>query len=449
MKQIEVEIIKQSFGKEGIAYLDGKVVFIPFSLKGDKLLIEIVEDKKDYSTGKIIKIITPSKLRIKPVCPNFSICGGCHYLFTNYSEELEFKDEIIRNFSSRYNMPEDLIEKTIPSVKELNYRSRINLHITVSNDQVQLGFYEYSSHKIINFEKCFLISDKMNTAIQELKSNLNKNIRFLKKITTTLKEIQVVEYSNNEIIIAFNIYREYKELNRDYSEFTRELIKKSSNISGAFFIDHYKNSFKRRFISGNIKFYYKIDFKDVTYKFQVTPPSFFQVNLDQINNILKIIYSNLEQFNDAVLLDIFGGVGLFSLIFGKYFKKVFLMELNRSALYDAKENLNLQKNTKILSGKAEKSIKVFRPVDKGKTVAIIDPPRPGLGGKFIKELNRLKIDKIIYISCKPSTFFRDLDYLSSHYDVKKIQPIDMFPKTYHIEVIGILERKNSSKNSVS
>ena len=118
------------------------------------------------------------------------------------------------------------------------------------------------------------------------------------------------------------------------------------------------------------------------------------------------------------------------------------MELNRSALFDAKENLNLQKNTKILSGKAEKSIKVFRPVDKGKTVAIIDPPRPGLGSKFIKELIRLKVDKIIYISCKPSTFFRDLDYLSSHYDVKKIHPIDMFPRTYHIEVIGILTRKN-------
>lgn len=391
-----IEILKLDHQGRGIGKLNNKIVFVPNTLPGEIIEIEIIQEKKNYIEGKVKKYIKTSKKRIKPPCPYYNLCGGCNLMHMNYQDQLEYKQQKIENIIHKYTSQNIKINKIIPSSNIYNYRNKITLHI-----KDKIGLYEDNSNNIIEIEKCLLADNKINNILQELKS----------------KELQedeiVIRSSYNDSLIYYqnknNLLNNIKCPN---------IINKSILIKG------------NNYIIEKLK----------DYKFIISPTSFFQVNTRQTINLYEKIKELAHLNKNNIILDLYCGTGTIGLYLSKECKEILGVELNEDAIKDANKNkkLNNINNAKFIVGDAKQIIKKlnYKP-----DIIIVDPPRSGLFKGMINDLIKFKANKIIYVSCNPLTLSRDLKELINPYKIEQIQPLDLFPNTYHVECICLLTKQ--------
>ena len=386
----------------GIAHSDGKIVFVENALEGESVRVEFTKVTSKYIEARVVDYIEKSNKRTKSKCPIYEECGGCHLRHMSYEDTLSFKRKKLKEIMSKYAGVDSEIG-IIESPEKRYYRNKVELKI---KDSV-VGFFKKGTHDIVEMDRCFNANEAINALL------LNMNLFHLKNAEVTIK----CNY-NSELLIVIST--------DEKPDIEIEKLREKHKIVGIIL--------NGKTLFGTDNFIELID----TFFFKESYNSFFQVNRSA-NKILFDIVKNSIDENDTVL-DLCCGVGTLGIVASTKAKEVFGIEIVENAIKDALINARMNKrdNIKFVLGDAFTKIEH---VKKKINTIIIDPPRSGISEKGIKNILNVSPQKIIYIACDPITLARDLKILKSKYDIKSIMGLDMFPYTYHIESITILERR--------
>ncbi len=407
-----VKIDKVVFGGKGLARLDNKVCFVSFVLPDEEIEVKVIKDKKNLWEGLPQKILKTSPYRREPPCSYYGECGGCDFQHINYQKQVDLKKEILEETFQRLAKEQIKVEKVIPSPEELFYRNRVQFKY----DGERFGFFKADSNDVVDIDKCLIADEEINKLIPVLRE----------VISTSVKEVHVFISPDKKALIKF-ITDGVFELNFD------ALVDKSPvSIAGA---GVYRGNKRLKLFGKNFVFY-----KVGKFNFRVSIDSFFQVNRFQIENFIKEVMDEVPSDKTLTVGDLFCGVGTLSIPIAKKVKKVFGVEISKSAVKDANYNarINNVNNVNFYEVSADRAIDVL--YGHNPDILIVDPPRTGLAKKLIEKINQLpKLKKIIYVSCNPTTLARDYSLLKEgEFQISKLKMIDMFPQTHHIEAIAVL-----------
>ena len=386
---------------EGIAVIDEKIVFIPKAIPGDIVTIKNVEEHKNYIRANINKIIKKSDIQREIKCPYYYECGGCQIMNMDYKEQLNYKKNKVISIFKKYGNIN--IIPQIYSDKEFKYRNKIILEVRNG----VMGLCKYHSHDIIKVDNCLLVSDNINEIIKLINNNLDLSL---------VNRIMIRESTSNDIMVVI-----YGKI--DIDNVKSVLKDKISSL--------YLNN---KLILGNKNIKTKLN----KYIYTVSPNSFFQINH---NMTIKLYDKILEYLNNSDnVLDLYCGTGSIGIYISKKTKAILGVEIVEDAIANANINKKINKIDNIYF-KCGDVAKLINSNDKYDAI-IVDPPRAGLSKRTKDILLDINSKKIIYVSCNPMTLLRDIKFLNSNYNLKEINLFDLFPNTYHVESICILERRN-------
>lgn len=447
-KEYIVDIVDIGQGGVGIGKYDGFTVFVEGGLIQDKLKVKINKSKKNYAVGDIVEIINPSPFRVSRVCDDsLKDCGGCQIQELDYQKQLDIKTNEVKQVIARIGKLNDVvIHETIGMEKPFRYRNKAQFPIQSINNLPSIGFYKKKSHDIVETDKCVIqhdINDKIvkiiktyinayNVSIYDEKSHKGLLRHLVTKVGFTTGEVMVVLVANGSKLPYLN-------------ELTSVL---KENIPGFKTLVVNINKEKTNVILGKENTIIYGDGKINDYIgdliFEISPLSFFQVNPLQTEVLYNtaLEYANLKE-NDTVF-DIYCGIGTISLFLAQKANKVYGIEIVSDAIKDAKINakLNNLDNVEFYVGKAEEVVPKIYNEGKKANVVVVDPPRKGCDEKVLDTIISMKPDRVVYVSCNPSTLARDLKYLDEHgFKCVEIQPVDMFPHTMHVECVAKIVKK--------
>ncbi|MEN2994288.1 MAG: 23S rRNA (uracil(1939)-C(5))-methyltransferase RlmD [Thermodesulfovibrio sp.] len=386
MKEIEITLTGIAHLGEAIGKYNGKVVFIPYAIPGETVKAKIIKDEGDYLRAQIIEIIEPSFFRENPPCKLFGICGGCSFQHITYSYQTKLKEIVVMEQLKRIGgieNPEDLTNLTLKAENPYNYRNRADFSINREN---LLGFKIRGTHRFLHVEYCHIMHDKINKILSILQGKTPKR-------------------KTHNITIRYGIN------------------------TGSWLIQPEMDT---EDIETGQKFYNE---RLLGYEFIISAPSFFQVNTYQAEKLIQTVLNYITK-DDKTVIDAYAGVGTFTVFLAQRVEHVIAIEESRSAYKDAQINIKNFDNITYLCEKTEQAL--FKPNIKADTI-VLDPPRIGCMKEVLQAIAEKNIRKVIYVSCEPSTLARDIRYLKEKgYKLREIQPIDMFPQTYHIENVALI-----------
>ncbi len=443
-----VDIIDNGFQGEGIAKIDGITVFIDKAIKGEKIKIKILKVQTNFAYGKIIEILEKSVNRTEEDCHTYQRCGGCNLRHINYEETLNIKKSVVENCLYKALKRNVKVNDVIGMKNPLYYRNKLQYPVGIDKDQKAImGVYSTRTHNIIPTNECFIQNKECQIIANDIFYFIKQNnIKPYdeKTLKGTVRHIIIrIGIKTNEVLVTLVLNDNNFNKEKELIEF---LCKKHENIKSIVKNFNTKNTNvilgdKTEVIYGNGYIY------DILgeYKFKISPLSFYQVNPLQTeilyNTAIKFLNDNTK--ND-VALDLYCGIGTIGIFASKYFKKVYGIEIVDQAIEDAKYNAKINKidNIEFFAGDVEEILpKIIERENIKPSTVFVDPPRKGLDKNTIKVLQELKPSKIIYISCNPATLARDIALLEENYNLKEVQPVDMFPYTSHVECINVLHLK--------
>ena len=460
-QKLEIEIEKIVFGGEGLGRVDGFAVFVPMSVPGDKLEIDIISVKKSYARGLITRIIEPSKDRIEDLSKvSFEDFDGCDFGMLKYEKQLEYKDKMLEEVLTKISgidLENVQFGKIIGSDEKVNYRNKTAEPFFKKDGIIQTGFYSRKSHNVFLAKESLLKSEIAKMIIDKFLQKVNsfsgtkKEFKVFNEINNTgfLKQIMVRNNEKNEvmIIVIVNKNSQYNQL----SKVLEEMYDENECIKSVYI--SVKTEQNNVILGKNIHLFGSqyLEEEMEGLKFKIYPNSFFQINKKQALKLYDtaIEFLNEEKNNknngkiyEKTVIDAFSGTGTIAMMLSKNIKKVIGIESVESSTLAAKLTSyeNSIQNVEFVNGKVEKELpKILKRENIG--AIVFDPPRRGIEEIALKSVIKNKIEKIVYISCNPATFARDVKILTENgYVLKKITPVDMFPQTAHIEVVGLLEK---------
>ena len=460
-QKLEIEIEKIVFGGEGLGRIDGFTVFVPMSVPGDKLEIDIISVKKSYARGLITKIIEPSKDRIEDLSKvSFEDFDGCDFGMLKYEKQLEYKDKMLEEVLTKISgidLENVQVGKIIGSDEKVNYRNKTAEPFFKKDGIIQTGFYSRKSHNVFLAKESLLKSEIAKMIIDKFLQKVNsfsgtkKEFKVFNEINNTgfLKQIMVRNNEKNEvmIIVIVNKNSQYNQL----SKVLEEMYDENECIKSVYI--SVKTEQNNVILGKNVHLFGSqyLEEEMEGLKFKIYPNSFFQINKKQALKLYDtaIEFLNEEKNNknngkiyEKTVIDAFSGTGTIAMMLSKNIKKVIGIESVESSTLAAKLTSyeNSIQNVEFVNGKVEKELpKILKRENIG--AIVFDPPRRGIEEIALKSVIKNKIEKIVYISCNPATFARDVKILTENgYVLKKITPVDMFPQTAHIEVVGLLEK---------
>ena len=444
---VELEITGMTHDGSGVGRFDGMAIFVPNTAIGDIAKVHILKVKKTYAYGKLISIITPSPDRITPDCPVFSKCGGCTYRHISYDAELKIKTQKVLDAFVKNAGITPTAENIIASDCTDRYRNKGQYPLDISKDgRIISGFFAPYSHRVIACDDCLLAPAEFSKIIDFIIDFLEKhNITVYDetKHKGLVRHIYLRSLSNGKEIMVCLV------INGDTlpcaDEFVSEIVEFNGNIKSVILNVNKEDT---NVITGkqNIILYgngYVTDTLCDT-KFRISPLSFYQVNSAQTEKLYCKAgeYANLKE--DDILLDLYCGVGTIGLTMAKKCKKLYGVEIIPEAIEDAKINAleNGITNAEFYAGDAADMAIVFNNKGISPNVVILDPPRKGCSQELINTVaNDFNPERIVYVSCDPATLARDCKLFSQFgYKVEKLTPVDMFPRTSHVETVALMTR---------
>lgn len=437
--------VDYTYDGKGIVKKDNRVIFVDGLIVGEEAEIEITYESKNQTLGKLKKILKPSPYRVKPFCHLSKDCGGCSFQHLNYKKQLEFKRNHVQDCINKFAKLDIKVNDCIGMENPFNYRNKSQVPFSVNKKEICYGFYKQDTHKIIQMDNCFIQTEEANEILKTLaflmkkyklaayeedkRKGIFRHVLIKKGFAT--KQIMVV------LITNATSFPGRKDLVKD-------LIKKHPNIKT---VIQNINTRDTNVILGEkeIILYGSGYIEDILLgvKFKISSKSFYQVNPLQT----EVLYSKAIELaklskTDRVL-DTYCGIGTIGLIASKKVDEVIGVEIVKDAIKDAKNNASINniKNANFVLDDASNFMVDFSKTSEKIDVVFVDPPRKGCDEKFLYSLMKLSPDRVIYISCNPSTLARDLFTLKEKYKVEVIQPVDMFPHTFHVECIASLKLK--------
>ncbi len=374
-----LEIESVAFGGHGVGRVDGFVIFVPFSSPKDVVEIEIVERKKKFARGRLLKIIEPSPQRTEPLCRYYGRCGGCSYQHIDYEYQLIIKQkQVAEAFSKIGGLLQPQVSAVIPSPRIYGYRGKAQLHAAKTAGGFQLGFMDVSGGRIVDIEHCDIMDETINKQIQQTR-------------------IKGDVSSDNDDLIFWSGPK--------------------NNADGAIV----------RVVNGR--------------EFLVPRTGFFQANLYLTDRMVAEVCSLVGEKKRGTIIDACCGSGLFSIFLAPHAQRMVGVEINEKSVKFARINAERHaiQNAEFFCGDIEEVLKGQIHKKNAVDLIILDPPRTGLSPETLTAISSLKSQDIIYVSCNPATQARDVKNLNEQgYELQSLQPIDMFSQTEHIETICLL-----------
>ncbi len=424
---MNLTIEKMIYGGDGLARNpEGKTVFVPFVLPGEQVDVTVLEEKTGFARATLNQLLQPSEKRIDPGCVYFGQCGGCHYQQTEYPTQLEFKCAILRETLQRIGKFEWTNEVKIHAAGPWNYRNRTRMKVRMAGS-FALGYHRNSSHNLLPVRQCPISSPAINRVVQHL-WQLGEAGRVPQGVT----EIEFfADHDDSALLLEIYMLPGAAE-SAELPEFVRDLQIRVPGIKGISFFTQQpgRGTADLKQSIGTTALNYQIGDKS----FRVSAGSFFQTNRYLLRELVQAVVGDAS---GRMALDLYAGVGLFAAHLAKRFQQVFAIE---SAPVSARDlEVNLPKNVTAVNTTAEQFLPKchnLRP-----DLVVVDPPRSGLGDKAAKLLASLRVARITYLSCDPTTLARDLRvFLQGGYSVEEVRLIDLFPQTFHIESMVRLAR---------
>jgi len=396
----KMEVLDINHQGYGIIRIDNRVVFVKNVIPGDVVDIEIIKNYKNYSLGEVVNYVEQSSEHNDVKCKYYDLCGGCQISHIKPKSQLGFKRDKIVNIFKKYLKFD--IKPEIISVNKYCYRNKVVFHV----EDNEIGFYEEGTNNLIPINKCLLLDDRINELIE-----------LFYKLDLTYVEKIMVRTTSKEVMVVFYGYIDKVDVLKD-------------KVDSIILIN-----IKEKLLYG--KSYIKEEINGL--KFIISYDSFFQVNTEAMIKLYDKVVEYADLTKDDSVLDLYCGTGTIGIYLSKYCKDVLGIEIVDNAIKDANINkeLNNIENISFVCGDVGRLINN----DYKQDVLIVDPPRSGLDKKTRKVILDNEYKRIVYVSCDPMTLVRDLFELSKKYKIKDICLVDMFPNTYHVESVVLLELK--------
>ena len=439
-----LEIENLGSNGEGIGRRDNLTVFVEGALPNEEILAEVQQNKKNYAVAKLIKILRESDDRVKPFCPIYDECGGCQLQHLSYAAQLKYKRQQIIDALEHIGKIFDVeVFDTLGMENPLCYRNKMQFPVAREKNNLIVGCYVRGSHKIIDTDSCMIQREGMDEVLTVVKKILQKfNISAYDEDTHrgVLRHVMSRIGFNGEIMIVLVTAIKNLPAEKNIVRAIRHALPKVASVQQNI------QTFHNNVILGRETkiLYGKPTIKDKIcgLTFNISARSFFQVNTAQAEILYKVALNFAELTGRETIIDAYCGIGTITLFMAKFARKVYGIEIVPTAIEDAKKNAreNNIRNAEFFAGDAVKIIpKLFREGVRADLV-IVDPPRAGCDKKVLEIFAAMNPAKIIYVSCNPATLARDLAILRElGYLAKKIQPVDMFPFSSHIESVTLLE----------
>ena len=456
IKKNEIHIIKiDDIGTEGegIGKVDGYTLFVKDALIGDEIEVKVIKTKKSYGYGRLMRIIKPSPYRVTPRCEKARICGGCQLQHLEYSEQLKYKENKVRNLLERVGKIKDFKMLPIIGMEEpYYYRNKAQFPVGMSKEgQIVTGFYAGRTHSIIDTTHCYIQAPVNEILIKVVKAwmqwNHIKTYDEVKHDGLVRHILTRVGKRTGEIMVCLVI-------NGEELPAADDLVRRLKAVEGVVSISYNVNREKNNVILGNkvVNLYgpgYITDYIGEV-KFQISALSFYQVNPEQTEVLYGKVLEFAEVDKDKVVWDLYCGIGTISLFLAKKAKFVYGVEIVPQAIADAKVNAEINgiENAAFFVGKAEEVLPEMYQKEKAYAdVIVVDPPRKGCDEELLACMVEMRPEKIVYVSCNPGTLARDLRYLEENgFKVEQVQCVDMFGQGVHVETVVLLSKLKSAKS---
>lgn len=390
---------------------EGRVIFVAGGIPGERVRVKITEDKGRFAHARLVDVLEPSPDRVMPRCPHVPDCGGCQWQHIAYPRQLALKADIVRDQLTRIaGVADPLVGPTLAAPAPWGYRNRVTFSIGKDN---QLGFQRAASHDVVPIAECHIADPRLMAVYEDLDLDLPGLVRL------TL----VAGSEEDDLLIAFETERdEAPGLNVDFPISCVHLVGGDEAIP----VNMIGNNHVTQWVAGH------------TYR--VSAGRFFQVNTAVAETLVALVCQWLDPSPDDTVLDAYCGVGLFTLPLAERAGLVIAIESDPGATEDLLLNLGESENVEAIEGLVEAVLPDLVESEPLHS-AVVDPPRQGLDVAAVDALVDDGPPRLVYVSCDPATLARDVKRLSrGGYTLGNVQPVDMFPQTYHIETVALLTR---------
>ncbi len=453
--EIQIDIEKAAFSGKGFGKIDGMAVFVDRAFPGDRITARVVKSKKNYAEARLLSVDSPSPDRNNPPCRYATICGGCKWMALNYDVQLRYKADFVRESIEHIGLLKDIqVHDTIPSEKIFGYRNKMEFSCSdrrwllpeeMEQPDAERGFalglhVSGAFYKVLDIESCLLAPEAGNRILNDIRSYMKGSGAegYNQRAHTGLWRYVMLRHSHAEDRWMVNIVTSEKALNKvapladALTEKYPEIVSVVNNVT----------SRKAGVASGE----YEINLAgDSTLRdrigdleFEISANSFFQTNTAGAQTLYETVKRFAGLKGGETVLDLYSGAGTIAMYLADSAGGVTGLEIEKSATADAERNriLNKVDNCRFITGDIKEQLPKLPPPD----VVIVDPPRAGMHPDVVKTLLDMKPDRMVYVSCNPSTLARDLALMKPDYIPVEVQPVDLFPNTWHIESAALLER---------
>lgn len=452
----QIVIEDMSHSGEGIGKVQGFPLFVKDAIIGDEVEVKVIKAKKNYGYARLMNICKPSPKRTEAPCGQHRRCGGCQIQAMDYKEQLRFKENMVKNNLQRIGGFADVqLEPILGMEHPFRYRNKAQYPIGKDKDgRVIAGFYAGRTHQIMECEDCLLGEEQ--------------NAEILRMVIAYMRECNIEPYNEETatgLVRHVLIRKGYHTgewmvclvINGQTLPYADLLIDKLQQIEGMTSVSISVNTGRDNVIMGNTyetlwgKAYITDYIKDIRYR--ISPLSFFQVNPIQTRRLYEKALEYAALTGEETVWDLYCGTGSISLFLAQQAKQVYGVEIIPQAIEDAKANAkdNQMNNLEFFVGKAEEVFVEACRESKDRyaaDVVVVDPPRKGCQEELLRAVLDMEPQRVVYVSCDPATLARDLKILCEEkYEIVKVQPVDMFPHTVHVETVCLLSKLHEAKQS--
>ncbi|MDH3454906.1 MAG: 23S rRNA (uracil(1939)-C(5))-methyltransferase RlmD [Desulfuromonadales bacterium] len=427
----DLDIISLVHGGRGIGHHDGKAVFVPLTLPGDRVACRVVKSKRRYVEAELDEIVVPSPLRREPPCPFFGSCGGCQWQHMPYLEQAGWKEKIFIDLMVRSKViASDRLKPIVPAPDEWGYRNRVQLKCSFGAEGLAIGFYRHGSHLVVDVDKCRLVAAPIQRTLGLLRRELPGA-----PCADCVSQVDVACGDDGEVRVILYVRPQGRQQLRSWLQAFAACHRINACIQAG-------SRETLEVVHGLSDLIVKVDQPEIALRYG--PGGFVQVNSAQNRSMVAAMLELVALDGTEIVLDLFCGMGNFSLPLARRAKRVIGVEDHAPSIASARLNAAANNVGNVEFHAADAAVVMARPqAADGLDLVVLDPPRTG-NYQVAGELLKIRPERILYVSCDPATLARDLaPLIQGGYEVVSSQPFDLFPQTWHIESMTLLRKSNT------
>lgn len=451
-ESIELDITGQGHEGEGVGKYKGYTLFVAGALAGERVRAKVTKINKNYGFAKLLDVVEASEYRVIPMCPIYEQCGGCHLQHMSYEGQLVHKRQLVSDAMTRIGKLDNVtVHPTLGMEEPWRYRNKSQVPVGLVNGRIVAGFYAPRTHEIIDMEGCAIqhpYSDEIVSKVKRILGELRIPVYNEREHKGLVRHIvaRVGYHTDETMVVLITNGRKLPAADKLVQRLREEIPHLVSIIQNV-------NQAVTNVIFGPETFTLwgkdTIEDRIGNVRFSISARSFFQVNPVQTDVLYSKALEYAQLTGGETVIDAYCGIGTISLFLAQKAKRVVGVEVVDAAIADAKKNADLNgiDNVEFLVGEAEQVIpELFEKRGLRADVVVVDPPRKGCDEALLNTIVDMQPERVVYVSCNPSTLARDLRYLEDRgYKTQEVQPVDMFPHTFHVECVAWLVRNGTGE----